>query len=108
MLGGKDGQEAELQSISATHHLIMEKNSPIIYLNNAPAKFFFAHPASWEKDYENTNGLIRYIPKIESDTITTEEELGIMDHQNLGLENVLIFQLLSSILRLKLQSPYFC
>jgi len=51
------------------------------------ARYFFAHPyASWERGTnENTNGLIRqYIPKNRDlDTITSEEELRIMDRLNL-------------------------
>lgn len=59
------------------------------------AKFFFAHPyASWERGTnENTNGLIRqYIPKNRDlDTITTEEELWIMDRLNLRPRKCLDF-----------------
>ena len=58
--------------------------------------FYFAHPyASWERGTnENTNGLIRqYLPK-ERDlrTVTTEEEVMIMDRLNLRPRKCLDFR----------------
>jgi IS30 family transposase len=58
--------------------------------------FYFAHPyASWERGTnENTNGLIRqYLPK-ERDmrTVTTEEEIMIMDRLNLRPRKCLDFR----------------
>jgi IS30 family transposase len=57
--------------------------------------FYFAHPyASWERGTnENTNGLIRqYIPKDRNlSTLTTEEELFIMDRLNLRPRKCLDF-----------------
>ena len=57
--------------------------------------FFFAHPyASWERGTnENTNGLIRqYLPKSRSlKTLTTQEELMIMDRLNLRPRKCLDF-----------------
>ena len=57
--------------------------------------FFFAHPyASWERGTnENTNGLIRqYLPKSRNlRTLTTQEELIIMDRLNLRPRKCLDF-----------------
>jgi len=57
--------------------------------------FFFAHPyASWERGTnENTNGLIRqYLPKSRNlITLTTQEELMIMDRLNLRPRKCLDF-----------------
>jgi IS30 family transposase len=57
--------------------------------------FYFAHPyASWERGTnENTNGLIRqYLPKERGlTTVTTEEEIMIMDRLNLRPRKCLDF-----------------
>jgi IS30 family transposase len=58
--------------------------------------FYFAHPyASWERGTnENTNGLIRqYLPKSRDlSTLTTQEELFIMDRLNLRPRKCLGFR----------------
>ena len=60
------------------------------------ANIFFAHPyASWERGTnENTNGLIRqYLPKDRDlTTLTTKEELMIMDRLNLRPRKCLAFK----------------
>jgi IS30 family transposase len=83
-----------LLTITADNGKEFAKHTHISQALNVP--IFFAHPySSWERGTnENTNGLIRqYLPKSRNlTTVTTQEELMIMDRLNLRPRKRLAFK----------------